>query len=401
MIIKSANPSRRVTQLHGGMKSYNRRKVLLVGSLPPPQHGSNLYFQSLLLSDLRERFSISHLDLSDHRSLDNIGRLDFLNVYFAVRNVVNLAVLSRKLKPDLVYVPIAQKNLAYLRDGLLILASKAFSHCKLVIHLHGSDFRRFYENTNMMMRWFIRETLKRVDTAIVLSDRLRSIFEGLVENVSTVPNGIDFLIERSRPLKKKRGDVVVGYMGNLFRRKGVFDLLSAVPRVLEADSNVEFRFAGAWWGQETDLRRDVDKFITQHELQDRVKFVGSVDGESKIRFLTEVDIFVFPSWNEGSPLVILEAMATGCPVISTDDVGGIPDLVDDGVTGVLVEKENPRQIADAIMRLIRRPALRRKMGEMGRRKYLRSYTLSSHIQRMAEVFDKTMLLQIDRRQRPL
>jgi glycosyltransferase involved in cell wall biosynthesis len=112
-------------------------------------------------------------------------------------------------------------------------------------------------------------------------------------------------------------------------------------------------------------------------------------GEQKELYLLDTDIFVLPSWSEGFPLVILEAMAAGCPVISTR-VGAIPEVVLDGVTGILVEKQNPQQLAQAMITLIENPDLRRQMGQAGRKRFEEHFTFDRCIDRMIAVFNNAV-----------
>ncbi len=171
----------------------DKKKIILVGSIPPPYHGSGIYFQNLLNSKIKDEFDVIHLDISDHRNLDNLSRLDFTNAYLAVKNIFELIAKLRKHKPDLVYIPVASNFLPYLRDGKFILSASMFSKAKIVIHLHeGKYFREeFFNNSNLLVKYFIKKTLSKVDTAIVLGEKLKYVFEGFVADVKVCPNGIE------------------------------------------------------------------------------------------------------------------------------------------------------------------------------------------------------------------
>ncbi|MEO8447271.1 MAG: hypothetical protein ABI528_07225, partial [bacterium] len=92
-----------------------KKKIILIGSVPPPYHGSSIYFSDLLNSKLKNEFEITHLDISDHRDLNNLSKLDFTNAYLAVKNIYNLRKLIHKIRPDLIYIPVASNFLPYLR----------------------------------------------------------------------------------------------------------------------------------------------------------------------------------------------------------------------------------------------------------------------------------------------
>ncbi len=376
------------------MKFKKKSRIIIIGSIPPPLHGSNIYLKNFLNSKIQNEFEIFHLDTSDHRGLDNIGKLDLRNLFLAAKNILQLTRYLIFSRSALVYVPIAQNTMAFLRDGLFIIISNMLSNAKIVIHLHGGDhFKIFLQNANFMMRWFIKYTLHKVDTAIVLGERLRSVFQGFVKQVQVAPNGTLFNPDVNGKYEKFSNKTIqIGYLGNLFKSKGMLDVLSASSYVIKKYPSTQFRFAGSWWNQEPDTEKEAYHFIEQNLLRDQIKFVGTVTGEIKERFLVETDIFVFPSWYpfEGLPIVILEAMAAGCPIIATRDVGVIPEVVLDGVTGILVDKQNPQQIAESIIRLIENPELRISMGKAGRQRFKKHYTMDQNIEKMITIFKNTL-----------
>src|SRR5436305_295717 len=113
----TTQPERRTA---GEARPATGSKVLMVGAAPPPYHGSIVLFWSLMNSPLREQFQLVHLDISDHRDLENIGRFDLENVRLGVRHALACHRTLRGVRPDLVYVPIAMNPLAFLRDSLFL-----------------------------------------------------------------------------------------------------------------------------------------------------------------------------------------------------------------------------------------------------------------------------------------
>jgi glycosyltransferase involved in cell wall biosynthesis len=369
-------------------------KVLLIGSIPPPYHGSNICFYNLLFSKIKEEFDVYHLDTSDHRNLDNLNKLDFINVYIALKNITELIWMLLKVKPSLVYIPPAANFLPYFRDGLFILCTAYFSKAKIIVHLHGGNYFReeFYDKSNFLIRFFVKWTLKKVDTAIVLGDCLKSIFNGLVENTIAIPNGTNFGLNfpTKKSHKQKSEKFLISFLGNLYENKGVLDVLEASIQVLEKHQNVKFQFAGSWWKEEPETQKKAYQLIERYNFQEKICFCGIVNNIAKEEFLKETDIFVFPSWKEGFPLVIIEAMSAGCPVVTTKGVGAIQEIVVDSVTGLLVDQKKPKQIADAIIKLIDNPQLRQKMGIASRKRFERNYTIRHYINRMTGVFKNTL-----------
>jgi len=365
----------------------------MVGSLPPPFHGSTVFFESIVRSDLCSDFEVRHLDTSDHRGIDNIDRMEIVNVFLAIRSIVLLAVLLLRWKPDLVYIPIAASFLPYLRDGIMILSVAALSSAKTVIHLHGGwHFRdSFFQQSRGFIRLFIRSTLKRVHTAIVLSNRFVGIFEGLVSRVEVVPNGIatnGTCAPRSTLLPEKSRRVV-GFLGNLFESKGVLDLVLAAKQVLPSSSqDVVFIVAGLWPMQESQIQQEICRIIPEAGLEERILFRGALVGREKAMFLNEIDILAFPTWYayEGMPLVILEAMAAGKAVVSSRGIGAIEDMVEHGVTGMLVPPRSPSELANALRYLLGDDLRRIAMGKAGRERFMRRYTMTHCVDRLRQVF---------------
>jgi len=361
-------------------------KILLIGALPPPFHGVTIYNEILLNSKIKKCFHINHLDISDHRNLDNLGKVDIINIYLSLKNFLSLFKLLLKYKPDIVYLPISQ-NIAFLRDGIFIDIIKFFSRSKIIAHLHGSAFKDCYDKSNFIFRKFIDYTLPKVDYAIVYSYSLRHVIDKWVNNIEFVPIGTTF-----KPCINSRDnkEIIVGYMGSLTRSKGIEDLVKAAGIVLKKYRNIKFRIAGSWRKQEEETKEKILLFINDSRINNNIELLGFIPDAEKEKFLTNIDIFIFPSWNEGQPLAILEAMAAGCPVIATKDVGAIPETVINGKTGILVEKQNPEEIARSIVYLIENPDIRLKMGLAARKKFEDDYTIDKNVDNMIKVFRKIL-----------
>lgn len=369
-----------------------RKCLIVIGGTPPPHHGVNIYIQSILKSKLQDYFDVVHVDTSDHRDLNNLSNFDVTNVYVALKSIWRLMIALIMHKPSIVYVPISATFLPYLRDGVFIIMSRLFSHARIVVHLHGGRYFRdqFYEASSVPVRLFVSRTLRMVDVAMVLSSRLLYVFEGLVKDVVVLANGSDFTESRrsTQAVSELNKRIYVGYMSNLAEAKGVLDLLQAAAEIVKSHKEVVFRFAGSWWDDGRNTKKRSEEFIANSDIAGHVEFVGFVSGKTKEEFLTNTDIFVLPSWNEGFPLAILEAMSAGCPVVATKDVGAIPDIVVDGITGILVEKQNPRILAQAISRLLEDTQLQRSMGNAGRERFLANYTMDRHINNLIAVLNK-------------
>lgn len=367
-----------------------KKKVLIIGSIPPPYHGVTFYNLELLKSKISNYFKIYHFDISDKRGLDNIGNLDLINITLSFKNIFKLTKVIVKVKPDLVYIPISQ-NIAYLRDGLFIIIAKLFCKSKIVVHLHGSYFGKYYNKSNLIIKKFIDCTLKKVDLAIVLGNSLKSVLKKWINKIEVIPNGINFfpnLVERSTRGKE---ELILSYLGNLTKEKGIIELVKGIKIVLEKYENIKIKIAGPWRYKEKDTKKTVLEYINKNFIGDKIEFIGFLPSDQKEKFLLETDIFIFPSSNEGQPFVILEAMAAGNPVISIKNIGAINDTVINGKTGILINKQDPIRIAEAIIYLIKNPKKRLQMGKLGYERFKRKYTLDENINNIINVFNKIIL----------
>jgi len=375
-----------------------KNRLLIIGSFPPPYYGSAIYLDKLSKKLIQEKdLKVFIVNTSDKRDdLTNLGRFDFANVYAGLRSLFKLIYYLIFVRPDVVYIPISQNHWAYFRDGLFILISSVFK-AKILIHLHGSYFLKFYEKSSWLYQKFIDLTMKRVDGAVVLGEKLKYIFEKWLstDKIFVLPNFIEweFNEDKNYSTKNDASVVMITYLGNLLESKGIFDLLEAIKIVKEnARNKFIVNIAGKFSKDSStglSLREHEIRFGNYlKELDEVVNYIGEIKEEKdKFDLLKNTDIFVFPSWYpvEGQPLVILEAMSCGCPVISTKDVGVIDETVIDGVNGLLVEKRNIKQLADAIIKLIQDRGLRIKMGEESKKRFCELYTPEKHIKRFKEI----------------
>jgi len=181
--------------------------------------------------------------------------------------------------------------------------------------------------------------------------------EGLpARKVRIIPNGLD--ISRYRPASNRGPVRRLIMVGNLRPEKGHDTLLEALPAILAAEPNVALQIVG-----DGALRESLTDSIRRRGLSRHVTMLG--EREDVPELLSASDVFVFPSKSEAFPNAVLEAMASGLPVVASR-VGGIPELIESGHTGVLVEPGNGRQLADATLQLIRNPERARAMGNAAR-----------------------------------
>ena len=236
--------------------------------------------------------------------------------------------------------------------------------------VHGWLFRS--DAKERCYGWINVQALRRCRSVVVLSRYYEDLLRRRGVRVERIPSGLDpadFPQESSH-----HGTFTVGLMGRFSEEKNHAMLLNAVKRVVESRVTVDVLLAG-----DGPLRPSVEAEIARLDLRHIVRLKGYVARED---FLGSIDVLILCSHMENLPYSVMEAMASGLPVIATR-VGGLPDLVVDGETGFLVESNDAAALADRISKLAADRALRQRMGQAGRRKieaeFLAGASVKSHL----------------------
>jgi glycosyltransferase involved in cell wall biosynthesis len=345
----------------------SKQPVIIVGPTPPPTHGVAVLTALLLESrTIRQDFEIIHIDTSDRRGLENIGRFEIRNALLAIQHAIafNLALL--RSKEAICYFPNAQNLWGFLRDALFLLPAR-FCRRSVIVHFHGAGFQDFYHTSNPVVRWLVRLSLTRVARVLVLAPTLEGQFSGIIspERVRVVTNGIpdpfgELPVRASNPPVK-----TVLHLTNLGREKGIFEVLEVARYLRDRSINARIQAVGCWL-RPTD-QRDALAFVAEHGLEDYVVFPGPAYGEDKWRLFREADVFLFPpSGVEGMGLVLLEAMAAALPIVAAAQ-GGILDAVSDQVNAELILVGDTPALCQAVERLLADSDARLRMGQASRR----------------------------------
>jgi glycosyltransferase involved in cell wall biosynthesis len=354
-----------------------RRRLIVVGPVPPPTHGVAISTLLALANPLlKERFEVEHIDTTDPRSLSNIGAWDLTNISLGLRHLGTLAGRLRGGK-GVIYLPISQNLGGFLRDALFIHIA-ALRGWEVALHLRGSVFRHFYENSNPLMRWWIRFTLRRVASVAVVGTRLKSIFDGLMpaERVAVVPNGTPDVSSNNGSRDPNR----VLYLSNLVEDKGIFEAVEAACIVIGRNPRAEVLFAGGWDNDAVE-RKARER---AEPMGDRIRFLPPVAGDEKERLLQSCSVLLFPpNAPEGHPRVVLEAICRGIPLVTTDR-GAIHETVTNGESAFVLDDPDPPRLADAILRLLEDSDLRERMGTAARARYEQHYTQEMADKRLAD-----------------
>jgi len=363
--------------------------ILIIAPKPPPYHGVSVAIEKLLDSYVNNRFNVYHVDLADRRGIQHVDKPDLYDVALFFRHFFQAIKIVISKRPSIAYLPISQKTIGFLRDSFFILLCLV-GGCRIILHLHGGDFRNWYEHRGRIFRIFIQSILRSIDVMIVLSESFKTMFEGLIptQKIAVVPNGVEIpssikdITDNHQRMPSRT--LTVLYLGTLCRLKGVLVLLNSIPLVIRERSDIRFVLAGPWFNERD--RKEADAFMASHGIAHAVHFPGTVDGRTKWDVLKSSDIFVFPGiQQEGQPLVVLEAMAAGLPIIYTNR-GCLSEIISDANNGFQIRTNDSVDIAHKILLLAGDPRMMKEMGQRSRKRYENAYTDKHYVNNMLKVF---------------
>jgi glycosyltransferase involved in cell wall biosynthesis len=358
-------------------------KILLFIKVPPPITGATLMNKRVHDSELlRKTFNIRSITISYMQHVSQMGKWTLFKVVVFIRLIIKLLNELWNHCPKFVYFQISPHGFAFLRDLIFVTLIKVF-HVKILFHMRGKGIKYKSDLSKLFYKYCFRHEYVICLSSLLTYD-VQDVFNG---KLFVVPNGIPdtnpHFIRKSVTEPPK-----ILFLSNLIKAKGVLDFVNAL-KILRKTA---FEFEASIVGAEGDIsKHELGKILEEYSLDSEVKYLGAKYGSEKTHILSHSDIFVFPTKykTECFPGVILEAMQFGLPVVSTFEAA-IPEIVDDGVTGFLVDKDAPEQIAEKIEILIKDPALRKRMGEAGRRKYEEKYTLQHFEENMKNVFQEVL-----------
>jgi glycosyltransferase involved in cell wall biosynthesis len=349
------------------------KKILFILHVPPPVHGSSMVGQSIMKSKLiNESFDCNFVNLLVSRSINDTGKWSLMKVLRFIGIWVRQIAKIIMKRPEVCYLALSTTGLSFFKDVMLVFWLRLF-RIKRVYHLHNKGVSK--RQTNKILRFLYEFVFKGADV-ILLSNHLYKDIETFVplSKVHICPNGIEDLFLNIKPrLVASQHPAKILFLSNLIESKGVTVLLDACVILQQKGIDFECNFVGA----EGDITAiQFDEKVKQHGMENKVKYLGRKFGQDKQAVLADTDIFAFPTYysNECFPLVLLEAMSARIAVVSTFE-GGIPDIIEDGVTGFLVPQRDVEIMAEKLEELIKYPALREQMGKAGRQKFEDEFTL--------------------------
>jgi glycosyltransferase involved in cell wall biosynthesis len=246
---------------------------------------------------------------------------------------------------------------SFYRKFIVFFISKYIFGKKVIYHIHGGGFPVFYGKSDSLSRRFIRTFIAKADLVICLSQSWNNYFKSnfKTKKLVVLSNVIDYPDKTVDDAKKTITTFL--FFGLVCKEKGIFDLVEVIGKNKDKYRNlIKLKIGGN--GEIQYLK----ELINKHQIEDIVEYIGWVVSEEKKKVLKGADVFILPSYNEGVPISILEAMSYGKPIIASN-VGGIPEIVIMNKNGLLIDPGKPDQIEQAINTLLENPELVKEFGE--------------------------------------
>lgn len=352
------------------MKS--NKSIIVLGNAPPPVHGQAVATQAVIEGDWAGA-DVQFVRISFSDSIGDVGLFKLrklgvlLNVIQQVREIT-----SNKKEYTLYYTPSIPGLFQLIRD-CIILTSVRSQFTKIVHHFHSGGGSEFLEK-NFLLRFLGRFTFRRSDQIILISKsetRLASILSS--EKFTFIKNGVS---EPEMPKNdaENAGPFQIVYLGNLIESKGIIEIIETARILRDELRAPDFKIVlcGQWVSE--NEKAEFDRLIQKYSLASYFSLSGEVHGDDKWKILQASNVFFFPSHyeRENCPLVILEALAVGLPILSTN-WRGIPEIVEDGVNGWLRDIKSPNQYADCLFEVMREPEKLEEIAVASRKRFVEKY----------------------------
>lgn len=358
------------------ISAVEQASVVLLGPALHAVSGVSTHLNQLRGSKLAGSFRFLHFQVGSE------GRAPASRLRQAWRFLVDPLVFGffvLRNKVDIVHINTSMQPRGYWRDIFYLLVSRILRR-KVVYQNHGGLLpEQFFSGP--LLQGLLRLVLRSADVVVLLAQVEFRAYRAFVPDAAleVIPNGIEAgELLRAPIASKAHGPLQLAYVGRLVWDKGLFEALEAMALLAKEGREMHFTIAG---GGPDEAR--LKATAAELGVADRVHFAGTVYGDAKNELWRSAHAFLFPTYHEGLPYALLEAMAAGAVPVTTQ-VGAIPDVLTDGVHGLLVEAKNPQAIATALKRLDDDRAVLAAMAEAGRNRIVEGYSVA----RLADDFQR-------------
>lgn len=276
---------------------------------------------------------------------------------------------------DVVHIHMASRRSTF-RKGKYVRLAK-FKGKKVIIHIHGAEYKLFFDECNEKQKRYVKETLALADKIIVLSEEWKDYFKELVDenkiiviyNSIVIPEDFEKDIDTNKLL----------FLGRIGQRKGIYDLIEVIDKLKSDFSDIKLYVGGD--GEIEKLKQ----LIQEKHLEKNVEYIGWTTGEKKEKLLKECSFYILPSYNEGMPMSVLEGMAYKNVVISTN-VGGIPKVIENNKNGILIDPGDKKKLEEELIGLLKDKALRQKLSKEAQKTVELKFNIENNIKTLIKLY---------------
>lgn len=280
---------------------------------------------------------------------------------------------------DVVHVHFSSDS-SFMRKSFFIKRAKK-SGKKIVLHQHGGDFKTFYnKELSDAKKEYVKKILGMGDVMLVLTQGWKDFFGQITDpdKIEVFPNGIR--VSGCKPQGHKDYNKVL-FLGRICKDKGIDELLGAMKEIHDANKNAHLYLGGIY--EDSEYKEKVEK------CGDFVTYLGWIGGQEKEEYLDQCGILALPSYYEGFPVSIIEAMLHECVVVASA-VGGIPEIIDDGVDGILFAPRDEKAVKKALEEAMNDIEKAKIFGQKGQKKVIEKYSVEANIEKLSGFYKKIL-----------
>ena len=322
-------------------------KVLMIGPDQQMQGGVSTVVNNYYAAGIEQYVDVTYLSTISDGS-------KFAKLWWAVKSSASFSAAYKHY--NLLHIHMAA-NASFIRKALLV--KKAYkAGIPILIQEHGGDFNSFYDRLDENERKTVKDIFSMADRVIALSEEWKEFFgNGICDprKIVVMHNGV---IVPEKGIEDYKSHNVL-FLGRICKEKGIYDLLDVIPRILKSVPDAHFYLCG---DGEMDL---VKERVKAFGIEKSVMLPGWVRGKEKDEIIGKCETLVLPSYYEGMPMVVLEAMSYGYAVIATN-VGGTRQIID-GENGVLIQAGDKDDLEGQLIRVLSTTTTRASYGTKARK----------------------------------
>jgi glycosyltransferase involved in cell wall biosynthesis len=339
------------------------KKILVIGAFPPPTGGMETVMEQMFSIRLKD-YSLISMDVAKDKLTRSNIIFNLMNFFYRCFKLIMLILIK---KPEIVHIHVSS-YMGFWQKAIYHKIAKLFGK-KTILHMHGADFKEFYEKNSKKTKSGITAILDSADGIIALSSDWNFFYSSISnnKNIFIIENAIENINKKAFKRIYPISSFIVLFVGRICKRKGAYDLLAAISRI--DNPMMKFVFVGPY--------EDKEKFISELKrlkIENRCELIGEIIGKDRFTYFASGDAFVLPSYAEGLPVAILEAMYFGLPIISTT-VGAIPEVIKKE-NGILIHPGDIAGLHRSIVQIYNDHDLRDQMNKKNVQLINKRYTLT-------------------------